>query len=462
MTPESQDTKILKFKKKRQLNIGIIIFGIIFIYLLATIVMYIMKPNVTIHEVREGSLVKDHSYTGLAIRDEIVVYSNGSGYVNYFVAENSKVRVGSKVYTLSDNALDFNEVTSENVNSLSTDEKYDIILQIQDFNHDFSESVFSSSYYLKNEIQNKLNQQNNKNRLNQLNEMLGANMISNVSIGQSTQDGIVAYYVDGMEDVTVENATLDDLNRINYNKIEFSNNRSVNGGDPVYKLINSDSWTLMIEIDEDTAMQLSEKSSVTVNFKKDGKSLKANFEIKESDGTYIAYLNFANSMIRYIGERYLDIDLVLEDQTGLKIPKSAEVELEFFVIPKSYLTQGGNSSDDGVMKQIVKKNGSVSYEFIELTIYYSDDKKVYLSKSELKEGDIILKTESNETHEVKHTRTLKGVYCINKGYAVFKPINILCESDDYYIIEKGNRYSLSNYDHIALYSANIKENDIVF
>lgn len=462
MTPESQDSKILEFKKKRHLNIGIIIFGIIFIYLIATIIMYIMKPNVTIHEVREGSLVKDHSYTGLAIRDESVVFSDGSGYINYFVTENNKVKVGSKVYTLSDNALDFGEVTSEDINNLSADEKYDIALQIQDFNHDFTEAGFSSSYYLKNEIQNKLNQQNNQNRLNQLNEMLSANMISNVSIRQSTQDGIVAYYVDGMEDVSVETATLDDLNKSNYNKIEFSNNRSVNGGDPVYKLIKSDSWTLMIEIDEETKEQLSEKNTVTVNFKKDGKSLKANFEIKEHDGTYIAYLNFTNSMIRYIGERYLDIDLILEDQTGLKIPKSAEIELEFFVIPKSYLTQGGNSNDDGVMKQIVKKDGTVSYEFVELTIYYSDEVKVYLSKSELKEGDVILKTDSNETHEVKHTRTLKGVYCINKGYAVFKPINILCESDDYYIIEKGNRYSLSNYDHIALYSTNIKENDIVF
>lgn len=462
MATESQDSKILKFKKKRQLNIGIIIFGIIFIYLIATIVMYILKPNVTIYEVRDGSLVKDHSYTGLAIRDEAVVYSDGSGYVNYFITENNKVKDGSKIYTLSANTIDFGDVTSADAAGLSSEDKYSIVLQIQDFNHDFSESGFSSSYYLKNEIQSKLNQQNSKNRLNQLNEMLSSNLISNVSIGQSKQDGIVAYYVDGMEDITVETATLDDLKKTNYNKVEFSNNRSVNGGDPVYKLIISDNWTLMIEIDEETAVQLSEKSTVTVNFKKDGKSLKANFEIEEKDGTYVAYLNFTNSMIRYIGERYLDVDLVLEDQEGLKIPKSAEVELEFWVIPKSYLTQGGDSNDDGIMKQVIKKNGNISYEFVELTIYYSDDSKVYFSKSDLSEGDVILKTESNETHEIKYTRSLKGVYCINKGYAVFKPINILCESDDYYIIEEGNRYSLSNYDHIALNSANIKENDIVF
>lgn len=462
MASETKDSNVVKFKKRRQLNIGIIIFGIIFIYLIATIVMYLMKPNVTIHEVREGSLVKDYSFTGLAIRDEIVVYADTSGYVNYYVADNSKVKVGSKVYTLSDSALDFGVVQSEDNKSLSEDDVYDIVMQIQDFNHEFQESSYASCYYLKNEIQNKLSRQTNKNRLAQLSEMINQNLISNISIYTSSKDGIVSYCVDGMEELTVENATKENLDKSNYKKTELFNNREIHGGDAVYKLVKSDNWTLMIEISEETAAQLSEKNSVEVRFKKDGKSLTANFEIEEKDGSNFAYLKFSDSMIRYINERYLEIDLVLEDETGLKIPKTAEVELEFFVIPKSYLTLGGDSNDDGVLKQIVGKDGSVSYEFIEPTIYYSDDDKVYLSKTEFEEGDVILKTDTNETHSIKHTRTLKGVFCINKGYAVFKMINILCESDDYYIIEKGNKYSLSNYDHIALYSDNISENDIVF
>ena len=37
-----------------------------------------------------------------------------------------------------------------------------------------------------------------------------------------------------------------------------------------------------------------------------------------------------------------------------------------------------------------------------------------------------------------HTDSLIGVYNINKGYALFKQIQILCESDEYYIVEEGN------------------------
>ena len=60
------------------------------------------------------------------------------------------------------------------------------------------------------------------------------------------------------------------------------------------------------------------------------------------------------------------------------------------------------------------------------------------------------------------TAKLSGVYNINKGYAVFRQINILCEGEEYYIIEDGNDYGLSNFDHIALDNKNVHENDIVF
>ena len=48
-----------------------------------------------------------------------------------------------------------------------------------------------------------------------------------------------------------------------------------------------------------------------------------------------------------------------------------------------------------------------------------------------------------------------------KGYAVFKQVQILSESDEYYIIAEGNSYSLSNYDHIALNGDSVRDNQIV-
>ena len=460
---EQKKSSSNKKRKRRPLNIGIIIFGIIFIYLIATIVMYLMKPNVTPYEVREGSLVKDYSYTGLAIRDEIPVFSDTAGYVNYYLTDNSRVKVGSTIYTLSNTQIDFGNTVSETVEKkLSTKEKKEISLQIQDFCHDFTESTFSNLYSLKNSIADKLNQKTNQNRLDILDEMIRQNEISGIAAHQAAKDGVIAYYIDGMEGISIETVTLEQLNHTNYKKTELSNNMSIKAGDPVYKLITNDEWYVLIEITEETAKALDKKSSIDVTFNKDGKTLNAEFEIKELNGVSVLYLKFADSMIRYINERYLDVDLVIENQSGLKIPKTATVDLELFIIPKRYLTKGGDSSGPSLIVNKLNKDGSYTEDRIEPTIYFSTDEVIYLSKNEFNEGDQIIQTESKEVHIVREKRLLKGVFCINKGYAVFKPIVILSESDDYYIIENGNSYSVTNYDHIALHSSNIKENDIVF
>ena len=53
------------------------------------------------------------------------------------------------------------------------------------------------------------------------------------------------------------------------------------------------------------------------------------------------------------------------------------------------------------------------------------------------------------------------VYNINKGYAVFKQINILTKNENYAIIETKTTYGISLYDHIALDGSKVKENQLV-
>lgn len=458
----AKESNILKFKKKQQLNIGLIIFGIIFIYLVATVVMYITAPHITIYEVRQGSILKDTAYTGLAIRDEIVVQATENGYINYYVQDGSKVKVGSDIYTLSDNKLVFDELTSEEELELTSEEERSIMRKIQQFNHDYQEAYFLDTYRFKEEIKGSLGTMSSHSRLDQLTNLLSQGSIDGVTVYSAPDDGVVVYSVDGMEALTIDSATVAHLDKSAYKKTEFVNNSEIQSGDSLYKIIRDDEWTLMLELNQETANLLQEKQDVKVHFAKDDQTLWASFTMKTIDGRYIAYLTFQNSMVRYASERYLDVELILEDETGLKIPKTAEAEKEFFVVPKAYITQGGNSSDSGVLIQTVDADGNTITAYQTVNIYYEDEEIVYLNPNEFEKSDTILKPESNETYRLSEKRTLKGVYCINKGYAVFKQIHILCESDTYYIVEEGNSYGLSNYDHIALDSTNIKENDVVF
>ena len=59
------------------------------------------------------------------------------------------------------------------------------------------------------------------------------------------------------------------------------------------------------------------------------------------------------------------------------------------------------------------------------------------------------------------TDTLQGVYNINKGYAVFKQIEVMLQNEEYSIIKTGTSYGIALYDHIALDGSKIQEDELI-
>ena len=87
-------------KFKFQLNIGFIVFAIIFVYLTITIIVNLMKETVSVCRVEEGQIVNSASFTGVCIRDEDVINANGSGYINFYVGEGDKVANSGNILSL--------------------------------------------------------------------------------------------------------------------------------------------------------------------------------------------------------------------------------------------------------------------------------------------------------------------------------------------------------------------------
>ena len=74
----------------------------------------------------------------------------------------------------------------------------------------------------------------------------------------------------------------------------------------------------------------------------------------------------------------------------------------------------------------------------------------------------MVKNDSVDTYSIgKDVGELTGVYNINKGYAVFKQINILSRNENYSIVEMKTVYGIALYDHIALEGGKVKENQLV-
>ena len=456
---DNNPTSIQAYQKKWHMNIGVVIFGIIFVYLAVTVLMYLTENHISAYEVREGSILRDNAYTGFILRDEVVVPAEADGYVNYYALGGSKAGAKTKVYTLSNRELEFADTSSEEASKLSAEEQAALLVKIQAFSENFKEGQFQDVYTLKDYVASVMDSRSSQNRQAQLDAMAGQEG-SGLQIYSAASDGIIVYSTDGYEDITVDKLTEDVFARNDYTKKELKNNAKVRMGDPVYKLIRDYRWSIVIPLDEDISKEMAELKSVKIRFAKDHETATAGFSIHTSGDMYLGVLTLDSSMIRYAEERYLDLELILEDESGLKIPKSSVTNKKFYIIQEDYLTQGGNTKETGVLVETGEENP----EFKKVNVYDRDQDSgmVYLNTDAFDEDTLLVKPDSAETCVLNKTKNIKGVYNINKGYAVFKQVNILCESDDYYIVESGSDYGLSNYDHIALNGENVKENDVVF
>lgn len=125
-------------------------------------------------------------------------------------------------------------------------------------------------------------------------------------------------------------------------------------------------------------------------------------------------------MITFATDRFLDVEILSDSESGLKVPLSAITTQEFFLIPKDYITKGGSNGATGVLRETAGENGSLTTEFVATQIYQENDENYYLDDSSLRVGDHLIKPESTESYTVSQTASLTGVFNINKGYADFK------------------------------------------
>lgn len=185
--------------------------------------------------------------------------------------------------------------------------------------------------------------------------------------------------------------------------------------------------------------------------------------LSNGDGNTYLQLFFTNSMITFMSDRFLDIELIVEDEVGLKIPVSSIVEKEFFLIPEDYVIPGGNNGGDSIIRQRYQEDGTISSEVIEISVYNydSETKEYYVDSSFLDVGNNLYKLDSQESFTVSKRATLIGVYNMNKGYADFKQISILYQNEEYAIVKPNTKYGLSVYDYIVLDADSVRDDQFI-
>lgn len=457
--------KITKYRKPLNLNIGMIIFAVMFIYIIICIFLYFTAKHIIPYEVNAGSLSINNVYKAIALRDETVVTATDYGYINYFAREGARVAVGDLVYTVDESGKlsDYINEGTDGENSLSQSDLSELKTEIVGFASTFNEKDFTGVYDFKYSMEGTALKLSNYNIMESIDAIQTSGLTGLVNQCTAPQSGIVIYSTDGYEELTLEQMTAETLDQKNYEKNQLIGKDLVAVGDPVYKISGSEDWSLVIQVDKDREAELLEAEYVRVKFLKNQETswAKVSSYTNES-GDIFAELTLTNSMITFCTDRFVDIELILEDETGLKIPNSAIVEKEFFIVPKRFLTKGGNGSADGVLKETYTEEGTATTVFIETTIYNEVEDEYYLDDTNLRIGDYIIMPESMEKYAISKRGRLIGVYNINKGYADFKQVNILYNNDEYSIVQSNTTYGLRVYDYIVLDAATVSEDELIY
>jgi hypothetical protein len=283
----------------------------------------------------------------------------------------------------------------------------------------------------------------------------------------SKEQGIVTYIEDGYESVTAEELTVDDFNTSVYEKKNLKTEEQIGEGESVYRLTKNKPWQIVIAITDKEYAKLKEKSKVKIHLHDDEFTVSCPVEFLYQSGQHFAVLNMTNYLPHFVNDRYVEVEVEVRAEDGLKIPNTAIVEKEFYKIPKAYLTGRYSAKKTMVLKKQDSK-GAVSFETIDVEIGKlgkdSEDGQeyYYVLKEDVPEHALISLADSSETMLLKETVTLPGVYIVNRGYADFTCVEILLENKDYTIIKSNVSNSIEQFDRIVLNGNTIENNAIIY
>lgn len=458
---KKKNKKVIRYRRPLNINVGMIIFALIFVYMSFYVYTYLRREKIEFYEVVEGSIVNDRRHTGLIFRTESTKYTEHSGNINFYLREGKRAAVGTRIYSIDETGV-LSRLLAENAGetaSLSKDNLSSLKKQLSSFSQTFTEEDFKSVYNTKYTLDSQVLEYVNVDALKNLDSVIAEMGVSFDQV-RSDESGIVSYTVDSMETIAPSQVTEAMFDKTAYTKSIIKSGDLVEQGTPAYKLITSGDWSIVFPMDEEEASLYNGKTALTVKFA--GKGLKAAgafSTISGADGKRYGKLDFTKYMEQFVSERFVDFEIITEEVKGLKIPRSAVTDVEFYLIPRDFLVTGTR----GFYRETYTQNGP-SVTLVNCEIYNSDDEYYYIKtgeNSELKAGDYIVKENSQDRYQVGTMATLQGVYNINRGYTVFKKIEVLTSNDEYYTVKRGTDYGLSVYDHIVLDASAVTANGSV-
>lgn len=438
-----------RFKPLLIFRVFFVILIIILIYTATNFVKIFNRKTIKYYEVTSGEIVNVDRHTGIIYRDEHVETSTTDGNISFYVVNGERVNRGAFIYSIGDAENVFEKST------LNNNDKLLIKQNVKKYVNSITDLNFGNIYNVKHNIDNQLDE---INIVKQLENSNFENEIDAKTKGYARYAGLVSFIIDGHEDEKYDSYTSDSYKRFD-NTIINNKDNVVSSGDPIYKIISDP--TFYIVFDSDYNYDNNANKLVNIKFVYEGLNASGRISsfIGSDEKKHFAILvdEYPES---FIDKRVVEFEIENKKITGLKIPISSIISKNCYVIPKNMLEKDFETDENIFYKlsydgKRVRVNCNISKE---------DDNYYYISiddsLSSLKYGDV-LTNRYNDTYSLSTVRKLDGVYNLNKGYAVFKNVDIIDRTNEYAIIRSRTENGVSLYDHIALTATDVTEGDLI-
>ncbi len=455
----------IKIKQRKEVNIGVVIFLFVLVYLTVNVYVPLSKTEISIYEVPVGKIYSKDTFKGLIVRDEVICRAKSSGYVNFYFREGDRVSRNESIYSIGTDASVYTRLASDKTGiKLSSDE----ISEMKDhINKTYAKATAFSDYeaagddimkYYRRTIDKKV-----MLKLNEAVRITGRDV--GFEIVRSECSGIISYHIDGYSNV----------NTSNFNTAMFKDEQvaesvyttdKIDEGAVVCKVITSDDWNIIVELSDQMYTELAGQKNLSFTIDS-GRKLTAPVSFMKCGDTYFAVLSLDRYVSEYTSERFVSISFDTEENEGLKIPVSSLVYKDFYRIPSAYFIKAPGEEDTDKRGLIIERHdpdsGEKQYAFLETDIFLEDQGFNYIGADHIGSGEYITTPDRNESTVLyMFTVKLEGVYNINNGYAVFKRIERIENGDEYVLVKKNTSSGLSAYDHIALKGQNATEGALIY
>ncbi len=458
-----QQKKLIGFKKNIHFNAAILVVSMIFLYAMIMVILAVNKKTVTIYQVSTSNINNNIIVDGLAIREEQILFTPKSGYTCYYVRDGAKVKKGSTICTIDSSGKLYQTLEdSQNYDELLTPEDYqDIRAMITNFKSSYSDVRYFDTYNFESQANNKV--------IELTGELLfkeAENQGISLAIVTSPESGIITYYTDGYEDRTITEETIEDslFSKDHYARKSLKSGESREAGNSVAKLVSNEEWHIYAKVtEEQLAAITNEDMYLRLRINHSSYTMYMPFSVMKKNGKSYIDIKLNRFMSNFVSERFLNVEIILAEDNGLKIPTSAIYKKDIYRIPKDYFVR----DDDGdttkeLLIERTKEDGSKEKLTFPPTIYGEENGYVLCDPNVFHVRDIIINEQTGKTIAVAlmDTSKLDGVFSTNHGIAEFKMVTVTKVIDEYSLIKSGEM--VSSYDNIVLNSSEVEENQILY